>query len=416
MLTNGGLMAKQARIKTKYPGVFLVDSISPATGKPDQIIYIRYKKAGKLIEERVGRTSVDAMTPAKAAQTRSLRMAGKSDPNTVKRAKEKAVKEAEAGRWTVERIWTAYNDAHQDRACAKPDAAYFIYILPELGQKTPTDLVTLDLERLRRNLAKTKSPRTGKTLAAQTQKHVLALLKRMFRWAADMGHIEHPHHLKFRMPTVDNEKTEFMTEDQLDAYLQALDEEPDQDDAAFFRIMLLTGIRRTALLNVQWSDLDLENGFLTLRGATAKNDKTQTVPLSPGAVAVLKSITPNRYTDGEKYGEIIPFVWPGKGGDGPREDFRRMGRRLRDKAGLPKDFRPCHGLRHHFASMLASSGKVDLYSLQKLLTHGSSAMTQRYAHLSDEVLKRAISTADEMMDKRRKVTRLQSSANEFSPD
>jgi len=44
-----------------------------------------------------------------------------------------------------------------------------------------------------------------------------------------------------------------------------------------------------------------------------------------------------------------------------------------------------------------------LYSLQKLLTHGSSAMTQRYAHLSDEALKRAISTADEMMDKRSRI-------------
>ena len=394
-------MAKQARIKTKYPGVFLVDSISPATGKSDQIIYVRYKKDGKLIEERVGRTSIDAMTPAKAAQARSLRMAGKADPNTVKRAKEKVAKEAEAGRWTVERIWTAYNDAHKDRACAKPDAAYFAYIMPELGHKTSTDLMTLDLERLRRNVAQTKSSRTNKTLSAQTVKHVLALLKRMLRWAADMGHIDHPHHLKFRMPTVDNEKTEFMSENQLERYLQALDEEPDQDAAAFFRIMLLTGIRRTALLNVQWSDLDLENGFLVLRGITAKNEKTQTIPLSPGAVEVLKSITPKRLTVGEHKGELIPYVWPGKGAHGPREDFRRLGRRLRDKAGLPKDFRPCHGLRHHFASMLASSGKVDLYSLQKLLTHGSSAMTQRYAHLSDEALKRAILTVDKILTRRK---------------
>ncbi|GAB6113134.1 hypothetical protein JCM14713_28920 [Desulfomicrobium salsuginis] len=60
-------------------------------------------------------------------------------------------------------------------------------------------------------------------------------------------------------------------------------------------------------------------------------------------------------------------------------------------AGLPKDFRPFHGLRHVYASILASSGEVDMYTLQKLLTHKSSEMTQRYAHLRDETLQKASS-------------------------
>jgi integrase len=54
----------------------------------------------------------------------------------------------------------------------------------------------------------------------------------------------------------------------------------------------------------------------------------------------------------------------------------------------PPDFRPNHGLRHTFASHLASSGEVDLYTLQRLMTHKSPMMTQRYAHLRDEALKR----------------------------
>ena len=47
---------------------------------------------------------------------------------------------------------------------------------------------------------------------------------------------------------------------------------------------------------------------------------------------------------------------------------------------MPSDFRPFHGLRHSFASMPASSGQVDMYTLQKLLTHKSPLMTQRNAH------------------------------------
>ncbi|MDP6735025.1 MAG: hypothetical protein QF732_00815 [Nitrospinaceae bacterium] len=38
--------------------------------------------------------------------------------------------------------------------------------------------------------------------------------------------------------------------------------------------------------------------------------------------------------------------------------------KIKKKADLPKDFRPLHGLRHVYASMLASSGKVDMYTLR----------------------------------------------------
>jgi integrase len=47
--------------------------------------------------------------------------------------------------------------------------------------------------------------------------------------------------------------------------------------------------------------------------------------------------------------------------------------------------------------MLASSGKVDMYTLQKLLTHKSPLMTQRYAHLRDEALKQASELAGNIM-------------------
>jgi integrase len=47
--------------------------------------------------------------------------------------------------------------------------------------------------------------------------------------------------------------------------------------------------------------------------------------------------------------------------------------------------------------MLASSGQVDMYVIQKLLTHKSPTMTQRYAHLRDEALKKASALAGELV-------------------
>jgi integrase len=48
--------------------------------------------------------------------------------------------------------------------------------------------------------------------------------------------------------------------------------------------------------------------------------------------------------------------------------------------------------------MLASSGQVDMYTPQKLLTHKSQVMTQRYAHLRDEAPKKASNLVGEIVE------------------
>jgi integrase len=88
-----------------------------------------------------------------------------------------------------------------------------------------------------------------------------------------------------------------------------------------------------------------------------------------------------------------PYVFPGRYDDKPRENITPMLKRVRRKADLPETFRPLHGLRHSFASWLASSGQVSMYELQKLLTHSSPQMTQRYAHLHDDALRKAAGLA-----------------------
>ena len=77
------------------------------------------------------------------------------------------------------------------------------------------------------------------------------------------------------------------------------------------------------------------------------------------------------------------FVFTGRGGT-KRTECKRSLHRIRLKAGLPFDFRLLQGLRHVYATMLVSSGKVDLETLQSLLTQKSPLMTQRYANLLDQ--------------------------------
>jgi integrase len=148
---------------------------------------------------------------------------------------------------------------------------------------------------------------------------------------------------------------------------------------------LYTGMRRGELFKLLWDDVDFERGFIKIRGPKGGID--QTIPLNDAARSVLKSV-PRTGSD---------FVFPGKAG-GQRVDINHQIKAIKERAGLPKDFRALHGLRHHYASMLASSGKVDMYVLQKLLTHKSPTMTQRYAHLRDEALRKASNLAGELVN------------------
>jgi site-specific recombinase XerD len=70
---------------------------------------------------------------------------------------------------------------------------------------------------------------------------------------------------------------------------------------------------------------------------------------------------------------------------------------LKARAGLPDDFRPFHGMRHAFASLLVSEG-VQLYQVSQLLTHRNLQMTQRYSHLSDESKQAATNVLDDILN------------------
>jgi len=335
-----------------------------------------YRRDGKLIEEKAGRQYADDMTPAKAAGIRTRRMQGRELPNKERReAKEKAER-AEEGRWTIDRLWQEYKAQRPDSNSLRTDEGrYQNYIKPSFGSKEPRALIQLDVDRLRVNLLKKRKP--------QTVKHVLALLKRIINFGLNKGLCEGLA-FKIEMPAVHNLKTEDLTAGQLSRLIEAIDQDNDVQAANIMRMALFTGMRRGELFKLKWDDIDFERGFIHIRDP--KGGPSQIIPMNDAARELLMNHPKSE----------SPYVFPGRGGK-RRTDIKRAVNRIKNRAGLPKDFRPLHGLRHVYASMLASSGKVDMYTLQKLLTHKSPQMTQRYAHLRDDALRRAADLAGELI-------------------
>ena len=372
------MASRKRQSVTGYAGVYFIE-IPRATGYgTEKVYYIRYRKQGKLIEEKAGGQYRDNMTAAKAASIRGVRMEGKESTNGEKRAAVRAAKIAEESRYSFNKLWSLFEEAKNTNRTINDDRIRFnLHIAPALGTKSIPELTVHDIDKLRSKLEIAgKSP--------QTVKHVLTLVKRLLNFALRKGYVDFiPGTLHIAMPTIDNKVTENLTPEQAQKLLQALDEEADQVIASLVRLALFTGMRRGALLNLQWDDLDFERGFITLRGDVAKKQKTETIPMNDQARAILNSLP--RTTS--------PYVFPGRHDDRPRTNITHILKRIRKKAGLPESFRPLHGLRHSFASWLASSGQVSMYELQKLLTHSSPQMTQRYAHLHDDALRKASSVA-----------------------
>lgn len=372
-------MAENKRIKTKYPGVFYREAARIGGTGIEKVYYIIFKKDGTLFEEKAGRQFADAMTPAKAAGIRAERIEGKRlSPKEIRKA---ALTTQETIHSTLLFLWEKYKEQNKDKASIKADGYRFKNHIKYLSNKTPNELFTSDILQLTTRLNRLK-------LSPQTVKHVIGQIRRLIRFGAKNGFcsVPPPEQLHFDIPKVDNLKTETLTNEQLIALKKALDEEVDQNAAAFMRLALATGMRSSALMNLRWDDIDFVRGFITLRGEVAKKGKTEIIPLTESARSILLAVDRNQNI----------YVFPGKDG-GPRRAFRRVAQRVKEKAGLPKDFRPLHGLRHAYASFLASSGQVDLYTLQRLLTHSSPQMTQRYAHLSDNALKKAAGIVDKIL-------------------
>jgi len=371
-------MASSKRIKTKYPGIFYRHAKRIGGNGDERVYYIVFKKDGKVIEEKVGRQYVDDMTPARAAGMRAERIEGKRLSRKEINQQKVDAKKAKTDLWTVNRLWKEYKKNNPGlKGIVTDENRYKNYLKPNFGEKEPKDIIPLDVDRVRLKLLKTK--------ASGTVRNVLELLRRICNFGVKKN-LCPTLPFTIEMPVGSKLQTEDLTPKQLESLLKAIEADSNIHAAHMMKMALYTGMRRGEMFKLKWKDINFERGFIAL--IDPKGGPDQKIPLNDAAREMLK-VHP-RY-------KRSPYVFPGRKGR-KRTDIKHQVNRIKIAARLPKDFRALHGLRHVYASMLASSGQVDLYTLQKLLTHKSPTMTQRYAHLRDEALHKASALAGSIIE------------------
>jgi integrase len=371
-----GYVVAMKRHKTDYAGVYYI--IGTGARGTERIYYIRYRRNGKLIEEKAGRQFQNDMTPARAAGLRAQRIDGKEATNEERRESMRRAKNEAAGRWTIDKLWSDYKEGRPDmKGVSTDDYRYKKHLKELFGDKEPGAIDKDVVGRFSKNLGKDRKP--------QTVKHVLNLLDRIVNYGIKENIIAQGLMFKIKKPKVQNIKTEDLTDDQVRALLEAIENDDNKEVGAMLKLALFSGMRRGEIFKLRWKDVDFQRGFITIK--EPKGGKEATIPMNQRARQVLEGINKSKSS----------FVFPGDDGK-QRKTVARQAQRIREAAELPKDFRPFHGLRHVYASMIASSGQVDMFMLQKLLTHKSPIMTQRYSHLRDEALQRAAGVAGDLFE------------------
>ena len=146
--------------------------------------------------------------------------------------------------------------------------------------------------------------------------------------------------------------------------------------------MYSTGCRVSELINVEESDIDIEEAFVRLEG---KGSKQRIVPLGSKVLINLESYLPLRNKDKKNKNNKLFISKSYKNLD--RTAVFRIIKFTGVKAGIHKELYP-HILRHSAATHMLEGG-CDLRTVQEFLGHSSVSTTQIYTKVTKAFLEEA---------------------------
>ena len=155
-------------------------------------------------------------------------------------------------------------------------------------------------------------------------------------------------------------------------------------DQAMIELLYATGLRVSELVLLQSHQIDLEGGYLSVKG---KGGKARLVPFGSWAKNRLEDYL-RRIRPRLLKARSTPFLFVTRSAKPlSRQGFWKLLKGYALAAGIDKRVTP-HMLRHSFATHLLEGG-ADLRSVQAMLGHSDISTTQIYTHVSPGRLKEA---------------------------
>jgi integrase len=174
----------------------------------------------------------------------------------------------------------------------------------------------------------------------------------------------------------EHKRKRWLTPEELPALAAAIDTESNVYVRSALWLYMLSGVRKTELLEARWADIDWTRGMLRL--PDTKSGEEQSVALSAPALAILQAI-PRM--------EKNPYILPGLKKGKHLVNIDKPWRRTRKAAGI-EDVR-LHDLRRTVGSWM-SQAAVDLNTVKDALRHQNVSTTLTYAQLGADPARAAM--------------------------
>lgn len=390
------------KVKTQYPGVRYRESEKKLNrGKPDRYYFIRYKRAGKTVEEAVGWSS-DGMNERKADKIRgdlmeNIRLGKRPQSLREKREMEQRqimADEAEAER--IKREQLTFDEAFKaflkwgkvnKKSWKDDEGRYNNYIKNTIGNLPMKNVSPVHIERIRSNMK--KQGLSEKTIHL-TFTLIRAIYHKAITWGMYSGEIPTA---KVNWPMLDNNRTRFLSHEEANLLLSQIKAKSlNVYQQCIFA--LHCGMRFSEIANLKWSDVDIKHGTIYIKDA--KSGKSREAYITKTVREILKL---RRDVDNPGKNDLI---FPSKDCK-PQKHVSTTFYQVVKDSGLNtgiKDRRRkiCfHSLRHSFGSWLAMQG-TSLYEIKELMGHSDIRMTERYSHLLPSIKRDAVNQMAETFD------------------
>lgn len=243
------------------------------------------------------------------------------------------------------------------------------------------DLDVLDAQQL--NIAKYMENLASEGKSSATISRNLASLKNFYNYLTSSGFLEKAPVIEIHIQREEKKLPQILTNREVELLLsQPVCVDPKgYRDKAMLEVMYATGARVTELIDLNVSDVNLEQR--TVKCSSAK--KSRFVPLYPVAFQVLsdymQKVRPGMIASPDEQALFVNM----SGERISRQGFWKILKFYQQKAHIEKDITP-HTLRHSFAVHLLENG-ADLGSLQELMGHCDISSTQVYTQMVNKKIK-----------------------------
>ena len=262
------------------PGLYLV--VQPAGGKSWAV---RYRADGKPKKLTLGAYPRLPLTEAREAARTALRAVAEGrDPAGEKQAAKAEPSAAQAMRFGAVAADYIERYAKPRNRSWRETESFLTRTLDATDRWQDRDVRTIG----RKDVLNALDAVVGRGAFIHANR-LFAALRRFFAWTVERGILEASPVAGLKPPSPEVSRDRVLTDSELVAAWKAA-EQVGYPFGPVVQLLILTGQRRSEVLEAEWREFDIDAATWTIPRTRAKNDRAHVVPLAPDAVEILRRL------------------------------------------------------------------------------------------------------------------------------